>query len=174
MLVYLDTMILQYCIDYAEFVFGEISGKTHECPTSDLNLKQELWALRQLIYYDQMANLVYACSPELLRELKAAKPNESQRKLCSFLEEAWKESGWSEAYPLESSEILRIENSLKHLNLRDPPDRRHLAEAIVLKASWFLTNDKDIIRKCKQRDLPLHVARPSESLDEMLDGLFLK
>jgi len=63
---------------------------------------------------------------------------------------------------------------LLRLNLNGVKDRRHLAQAIALNASWFLTNDNDIILKCKEQMLPVRVARPSECLDEISIGLFLK
>ena len=177
MLIYLDTMVVQYCVDYEEFVFGEITGHTAECPVSEPKLKRELLALRQLILLDQLGDWIYACSPVLLKELHARKPTDEQRKVYALLMEAWRESGWDDAFPRQSSEVARIESSLKGLNLR-PRDRRHLAEAIVLNASWFLTNDRKIIAKCKKPGLPsgllLKVARPSECLDEISVGLFLR
>jgi len=178
MLVYLDTMIVQYCVDYEEFVFGEITGHTAECPVSESKLKRELRALRQLIFLEQFGDWIYACSPVLLKELHAGKPTDEQRKVYALLLEAWKDSGWEDAFPLQSSEVVRLESSLKILKLRHSADRRHLAEAIVLNASWFLTNDKEILHKCKHKcrchSLPLRVARPSECLDDISVGLFLK
>lgn len=174
MLIYLDTMTVQYCVDYEEFVFGEITGHGAGCPVSEPKLKRELLALRQLIFLDQHANLVYACTPDLLKELSAGKATDEQRKVYGIFSQVWKESGWSDAFPLEESEVARIETSLRRLNLRHSADRRHLAEAIALKASWFLTNDKEIIQKCKGQNLPLHVSRPSDSIDEMFVGLFLR
>ncbi len=173
MLIYLDTMIVQYCVDYEEFVFGSLTGHTAECPVSEPKLKQELWALRQLVFLEQLGDWVFACTPGLLKELHAGKPTAEQRKVYALLLETWKDSGWNDAFPLQSGEVARIESSLKILNLRHSADRRHLAEAIVLNASWFLTNDKEIVIKCRDRNLPLRVARPSESLDEISVGLFL-
>ncbi len=174
MLIYLDTMIVQYCIDYWDYVFGEISGDTDKCPVTEPEIKRELYALRQFMFLDQLGNWVYACTPHLWNELNAGKPTREQRKSYPLLMEAWIESSWTEAFPLEEKEIIRAENSLKILNLSHPADRRHLAEAIVLNASWFLTNDKEIIKKCKGKDLPLRVARPSECLNEISVGLFLR
>ena len=174
MLIYLDTMIVQYCVDYEDFVFGEITGHTVECPASEPNFKRELWALRQLIFLDQLGDWTYACTTELLKELDGGKPTDEQHKVYVLLSEAWKDSGWSDAFPLQESEVTRIESSLERLNLRDSADRRHLAEAIVLNASWLLTNDGEIIRKCEGQNLPLRVCRPSECLDEISVGLFLR
>ena len=88
--------------------------------------------------------------------------------------QAWKESAWIEAFPLDEEEVSQVEDSLRILNLSQAADRRHLAEAIVLNASWFLTNDKEIIKKCKGKDLSLRVSRPSECLSEISVGLFLR
>ena len=65
MLIYLDTMIVQYSIDYWDYVSGEITGKTDECPVSEPNLKRELYALRQLIFLEQLGSWYYACTPHL-------------------------------------------------------------------------------------------------------------
>jgi predicted nucleic acid-binding protein len=64
--------------------------------------------------------------------------------------------------------VNTIETRLRGLNLRDPPDRRHLAEAIAIGAAWFITLDKDIIKKTRgQQSQPTKiegviVGRPSE------------
>jgi len=174
MLIYLDTMIVQYIIDYEEYVFGEISGYSGECPVTEPNLRRELNALRQLIFLEQLGDWVYACPPHLWDELNAGKPTKEQQESYPLFMQAWKESAWTDAFPLEERRVSRVENSLKILNLSHPADRCHLAEAIVLNASWFLTNDKEVIKKCEGKDLPLRVARPSECLSEISVGLFLK
>jgi len=164
-------MVIQYCVDYEDFVFGEISGKSTVCPASEPKLRRELYALRQLIFLDQLGSWIYACTPSLLKELLGGEPTDIQREVYTLLLKSWRESGWNEAYPLESSEIDHIDNSLRVLNLRHSTDRRHLAEAIVLNAAWFITNDGEIIIKCKGQNLPLHVARPSECIEEISVGL---
>jgi len=174
MLIYLDTMIVQYTIDYEGYIFGEISGSSGECPVSDPKLKRELDALRQLIFLDQLGNWVYACTPRLWDELNAGQPTRGQQEAYPIFMQAWKESAWTEAFPLDEEEVSQVEDSLRILNLSDAADRRHLAEAIVLNASWFLTNDNDVVKKCKGKDLPLHVAKPSECLSKISVGLFLR
>jgi len=174
MLIYLDAMIVQHIIDYQEYVFGEISGYPGECPVTEPKLKRELNALRQLIFLDQLGDWVYACTPHLWDELNAGRPTTEQQGSYPLLMKAWKESAWTDAFPLKESEVHQIEDSLKRLHLRDSADRRHLTEAIVLNASWFLTNDKDVIKKCKRNPMPLRVARPSECLSEISVGLFLR
>jgi hypothetical protein len=167
-------MIMQYCIDYQDYVFGEITGNTDDCPVDEPKLRREVHVLRQLIFLEQLGDWIYACTPHLWDELNAGKPTKGQQESYPLLMQAWKESAWTDAFPLEESEIHRIENSLKILHLRHSADQRHLAEAIILNASWFLTNDKEVIKKCKGKDLPLRVARPSECLNEISVGLFLK
>jgi hypothetical protein len=54
-------------------------------------------------------------------------------------------------------EIATIEKSLRPLNLKSVADRWHLAEAIALGASWFLTNDGDILKKTLPK--PMHVGK---------------
>jgi len=173
MLIYLDAMIVQYIIKYQEYVFGEISGYSGECPVTEPKLKRELNALRELIFLDQLGDWVYACTPHLWDELNAGKPTAEQQESYQILVETWKESAWTDAFPLDESEVSRVEASLKILQFK-PADRRHLAEAIVLNASWFLTNDTKVINKCKGKVLPLRVTRPSECLSEISIGLFLR
>lgn len=174
MLIYLDTMIVQYIVDHEEYVFGKISGYSCECPVTEPKLKRELNALQQLVFLDQLGDWVYTCTPHLWGELNAGRPTREQQELYPLIMQAWKESAWTEAFPLEEREVIRVENSLKILNLSHSADQRHLAEAIVLNASWFLTNDKEVIKKCKGKDLPLRVARPSECLNKISVGLFLR
>ncbi len=175
MLIYLDTMIVQYIIDYWEYVFGKISGYSAECPIAEPKLKRELNALRELMFLEQLGeDWVYACTPHLWDELNAGEPTAEQQESYPIVMQSWKESAWTDAFPLNESEVRRIEDSLKPLHLRDSADQRHLAEAIVLNASWFLTNDKKVINKCKRKHLPLRVARPSDCLSEISVGLFLR
>ncbi len=174
MLIYLDAMIVQYIIDYQEYVFGEILGYSGKCPVYEPKLKRELNALRRFIFLEQLGDWVYACTPHLWDELNAGKPTTEQQESYSVFMQAWKERAWTDAFPLDEGEVRRIGNSLKPLHLHHSADQRHLAEAIVLNASWFLTNDKEIIEKCKGKELALRVARPSECLTEISVGLFLR
>lgn len=173
MLVYLDTMVVQYTIDNYDFVFGRISGYSGECLVTEPKLRSELYALRDFMFMEQMGSLDYAFTPHLWDELNAGQVTEEQQKSYAILKRSWEESGWTDTFPLNEDEILRVEDSLKLLHL-DAADRRHLVEAIVLKASWFLTNDERLLRRVKGQKLPLHVARPSECLSEIFVGLFLR
>ena len=64
MLVYLDAMIVQYCADYEDFIFGHIS----KCPTSEAELRRELAALRRLVELEQLGDWIFASSPQLTSE----------------------------------------------------------------------------------------------------------
>ena len=124
--------------------------------TTSRLLWQELKALRALIQFEleieqlEVANLWEVAAPaHLMKELYAGKPTDTQRRIYSVLREAWSESDWA-AYIEWSDENVRLTDmSLGILNLKQAADRRHLAEAVVLKASWFLTNDTDIITKTR-------------------------
>jgi len=93
--------------------------------------------------------------------------------MYKLLQKSYEQSGWGEVFRIEPHTVDRIGSFVKRLGLQ-PGDTRHLAEAIALNASWFLTNDKDVILKCKNQDLPLRVALPSECLEDISLGLFLK
>lgn len=169
MLIYLDAMIVQYCADYEDFIFGHSS----KCPTSEAELRRELSALRRLVELEQLGDWIFASSPQLVSELHAGRPTIDQVEIYKLLQKSYEESGWGEAFRIEAQTIDRIESSVKCLGLQ-PGDTRHVAEAIALNASWFLTNDKGIILRCKNQDLPLKVARPSECIEDISLGLFLR
>jgi hypothetical protein len=152
MLIYLDANIVQYIADYEDFIFGEVAIPQ----TTGGFLWKELKALRGLIQFEleieqlEVANLWEVAAPaHLMKELYAGKPTNIQRKTYSVLREAWSESDWA-AYIEWSDENVRLNDmSLGVLNLKQAADRRHIAEAVALKASWFLTNDNDIITKTR-------------------------
>ena len=165
----MDSMYLQYCADFHDFVFGVVD----ECTLVQSKLRKEVIALRTLSELDQFGNIVYAASPQLVSELYAGKTTDEQRAVYASLLDAWKSSGWIDEFPLNRREVAANERKLEKLRLNDVKDRRHLAEAIALNASWFLTNDNDIIEKCQGRKLPMRVSRASECLAEFSRGLFL-
>ena len=172
MLIYLDANIVQYIADYEAFIFG-----TTPVPN---NLKsgqfgEELQALRVLIEFAleietlEVANRWEVAAPvHLMKELQSGKPTDNQRDAYSLLKRAWADSNLHDRVKVSEAEITSIERSLDALNLKHCADRKHLAEAITLQASWFLTCDKDIL--CKTRVYPkdigvvegVRVARPSE------------
>jgi hypothetical protein len=175
MLIYLDANIVQYCADHWSFV----SGASPVCQNPDRKLQKELGALRSLVEMEQLSDWTFAATAHLLAELRAGKPTNDQVDTCELLQQAWGDSIWSGKSRANEDAIRKVEQSLADLRLKDAADRRHLAEAIALNASWFLTNDKDILKKAKspkaERGLgPLRVCRPSECLQHISTGLFLR
>lgn len=180
MLIYIDSMIAQYIADNIEYILA-IGGYLAEDaldlngpPTYDPKLLRELRALGRLAFLEQLGNdWCYAATPHLLVELRSGRPTPKQAEFYDLLEATWHESGWMEAFPLNPPDVAAIEETLLPLGLSGA-DRLHMAHATHAGASWFLTNDSEIIRKCENAKLPLRVRRPSECLDEISVGLFLK
>jgi len=155
MLIYLDANIVQYIADYYDYVYQDIASE-HEIPNpkaNDIKLATELAALRRLVFIDQFFDWVVVAPAHLMGELLSGKPTQSQLETSKVLSQAWKDAlNWGNT-GIEPSEekILSIEHWLTSLNLRDKPDRRNLAEAIALQSSWFLTCDKNIIKRVSQK-----------------------
>lgn len=180
MLIYLDAMIVQYIADHIQYILhldGYLSPEevdSNQIPKSDPKYLLEIEALGRLAFLEQLGNdWCYAVTPHLLAEIHAGQPTPNQVEFYDVLTDSWNRSGWVEAFPLDDIEVERTERSLVPLGLRDPADRRHLAQATVLNAAWFLTNDSEVINKCRKAKLPLRVCRPSECLEGMSVGLFL-
>ncbi len=169
MVIYLDSNLIQYCADEKEFVLGRSENPRNR----DETLGKELSALKTLAEMDQFADWQIAASPMLVAEIFRGKPTRDQIEAYPALLEAWRESDWEEKFPIDGEEIHLAESYLKPLKLSSA-DSRHLAQAITLNASWFLTNDQGILKKCKKYDLPIRVSSVSECLDEIGTGLFLK
>jgi hypothetical protein len=169
MLIYLDSNIVQYCADHEEFIFGDVSA----IPTGDEKLMHQLVALRRLVELDQLASWIIAASPQLVAELFAGKPKTQQKRVYRVLLKAFDESQWGDEFPIDDEKVRSIEKKYAHLHL-SKKDMRHLAEAIVLQASWFLTNDKGILKQCRKESFPVRISRVSDCLDEISVGLFLK
>jgi len=110
-------------------------------------LRRELVALRKLIDLEQLGRWELAAPPCLVVELHSGKPTPKQRRTYSVLQEAWRDGLWSREFQLSEEQVPTIEQSLANLGLKHASDKRHLATAIALNASWFLTNDKEVIRK---------------------------
>jgi hypothetical protein len=176
MLIYLDANIVQYCADYEDFVFGE--GTTE--PVINARLLEELIALRRLVdlalKVEQMevANKWHVAAPtHLMRELYSGKPTVKQRSVYSMLLQAWSDSEWRELIVAGDERVSTVEKSLRSLNLKDLADRWHLAESIVMGASWFLTHDKDILKKTRKAPTMIgivqgvRIARPSECVESL-------
>ncbi len=170
MLIYLDANLVQYCADHCDFIFGE----SDKCEQVDSNLEKELSALHRLVEIEQLGDWTFAAPRHLLEELRAGKPTEEQKETYKTLEEAWSDSAWlDDGRPTEDM-VSCIQQSLGVLKFKHASDRRHLAEAIALNASWFLTNDKEIVKKTKGEVQGVPVCRPSECLQEISVGLFLR
>jgi len=175
MLIYLDANIVQYCAEEEDFIFGG----SDTCKAPDPRLKKELVALRRLAELEQLGDWHFAASSHLMAELLSGRPRPHQREVYKVLREAWKESVYSEDLAQSEGEMRSIEQSLSVLTLRHTPDRRHLAEALALNASWFLTNDKELINKANRAKVKgvlrgMQVCRPSECLPGISTGLFLR
>ena len=181
MLIYLDTNIVQYCATFMEFIFGD----SPICSTIEPKLQKELMVLRKLAELEQLGSWDFAAPPHLIAELYAGKGNlpEAKRMVYNVLQEAWHESVWSRDMRPSEEKILEIEQSLAILKLKDAPEQRHLAEAIALHASWFLTNDSEVIQKTNDKEAVqktgrilrhIRVCRPSECHEGIAVGLFLR
>ncbi len=169
MLIYLDANLIEYTAEYEDFIFQE----SDECPVVEPKLRKEVNALRQLVELDQYGDWTYVAPMHLLDELRAGDRTRRQLATCKVLEHAWLDCVDQASEPTESH-IHRIERGLYRLRMRDSADRRHLAEALARGASWFLTNDGDIVRKTHGKIGAMRVSRPSECLEEISVGLFLR
>lgn len=170
MLIYLDANLVQYCADHHEFVFGE----SDTCENVHPNVEKELAALRRLVELEQLGDWTFAAPSHLLQELRAGKLKNEQNETYKLLQEAWNDSAWLDDTRPTDDAIRNVEESLGVLGLKHASDQRHLAEAIALSASWFLTNDKEIVKKTKGEVQGVRVCRASECLQEISVGLFLR
>jgi hypothetical protein len=180
MLLYLDAMIVQYIADNVDYIMclggylSEDEVDLSSLPTDDPKLLHELESLGRLAFLDQLGDgWSYAATPHLMQELLAGQPTTKQKELYDIVKTAWYESEWLETSPLDSAKVATVERSLIRLGLKEA-DRLHIAQAVVLEAAWFLTNDSEIIEKCRRATLPLRVCRPSECLEGISVGLFLR
>ncbi len=152
MLIYLDANIVQYCADYGDFVFG----REGVAQPPNRNLKMELRALGEVIELAVRAEVQdldhrwdVAAPRHLLEELSRGNPSQDQLDTYRSLREAWQHLGIEEHGAPDVEVVNTLETKLRSRNLRDPADRRHLAEAVAIGASWFITLDKDIIKKMR-------------------------
>lgn len=165
MLIYLDANIVQYCADYSDFLFG---GQA-EYPIQEPHLLRELLALRQLIALEQLGEWNFAAPPHLLAELRRGSPTPNQLAVYSLLEDSF-EPEW-----VVNEEVFQtVMEQLAPLQLRDEADQRHLAYAVALGTSWFLTLDRDILRKTEGRIRTTWVVPPSACVPEVAVGLLLR
>jgi len=156
MLIYLDAMIVQYIAEYRDFIFqGIISEHEVTNPANEPKLAAELQALRRLAFLEQFEHWVFAAPAHLVNELLAGKPTNAQREAYKILSQAWEDSAWIESIKANEEKVSSIERLLFFLKIKDKPDKRHLAEAMALGASWFLTNDTNIIKRTRQKQREL-------------------
>ena len=171
MLIYLDANIVQYCADFRDFIFD--FDDTMRLP--DRKLEIELRALREIIEMASHAEVQdldhrwdVAAPKHLLDELKRGCPSDDQLDAYRSLREAWHDLGVEKHGLPDAEAVYRVQRRLARLNLKDPPDTLHLAEAVAMGAAWFLTHDKEILRKTRYKaNEPgviegLAVGRPSE------------
>ena len=169
MFIYLDANVVQYTAKYSDFIFQVC----RRCPVKEPKLRREIMALRYLAELDQYGDWTYIAPRHLLDELKQGQPTPEQLETYKTLDEAWRDCYFPGDEPSET-EICRINESLFELHLKDPADRRHLAEALSRHATWFLTNDGEVLRKTRGRINSMRITRPSECLEDISVGLFLR
>jgi len=163
MLLYLDANIVQYCADYEAFLFGGGSSPQGLEP----NLLRELRALRELIELEQLGNWQFAASENLLRELHRGHPTHEQHNVYQLLEDA------AHSPSPDAVTVGERVQQLTDVNFRDNADRRHVATALAMGASWFITNDRNVIDATSGRVASLRCAGPSECIEEISVGLFI-
>jgi hypothetical protein len=165
MLIYLDANIVQYCADHGDFVFGA----TDQCQVSEPRLKTELEALRHIVELEQLGDWDFATSPLLLKELTVGRPTVEQSRTYAILEQSFSRQDW----PGEQ-QIKAIRHQVVPTDLQGQADGQHIATALAMGASWFLTNDRAIISRTAGHVSTMRVARPSDCPAEIAVGLFLK
>lgn len=167
MLIYLDANIVQYCADFD----GYLSGDSRECPVRDSWLRGQLEGLRELIELDQHGHWDFAAPEELLRELHRGRPTREQRKTYPILERA------TMTPEPDRRRVDNVSACLIGLGL-SRSDRRQLATAAAMGASWFITCDQEIVRRVADtldgRIDSMRVAHPSSAVQEVRVGLSLK
>lgn len=146
-------------------------------PQPDPKLAIELQALDEiieLVAYAETQDLDHrwdAAAPEhLLDELKRGSPSEEQLRVYHNLREAWHDLGMERHGTPDAETVERAQRRLARLKLKHPQDTLHLAEAVAMGASWFLTYDKEVLKKTRNKNKPsepgiiegVTVGRPSE------------
>jgi hypothetical protein len=176
MIIYLDANLVQYCADFNDFILGD-----SESPSINEPLLKELKALQRIFEFEQLGEGWHVAAPKHLMQELLCKPNPEQKEVYSILLQVWQEAGQQEAKKVTEEDIMAIEHSLYALHLKNK-DRRHLAEAIAIRAVWFLTNDKKLINHTRPRRNKkgickvqgVYIAKPSECIPEISRGLFLR
>jgi hypothetical protein len=151
MRIYLDTNIVHYCADYEDFLFGD--GTLPSGTTT--RLRRELSALHTLVEIElQLEHLDFdnrwdfAAPTHLMKEFLRGRPTDTQRNVYSIFRQVWNDFGQGYRQP-DAEQVAFIYRSWHFLKLKGAADSLHLAQAIAIKAAWFLTNDTDIIKKTR-------------------------
>lgn len=165
MLIYLDANVVQYTADYADFVFG----KNAAYPVEEQAIRSELYALRELIELEQFGSWTFANCDNLQAELCRGRPSNDQRETYEVLNVCP-----DAEYVIGQQVFLEVLEELLPLRLRDQADRVHLATAVAMGASWFLTNDNGILRRVGGHIRSTRVAKPSGCIEEISVGLFIR
>jgi hypothetical protein len=141
MLIYLDSMIVQYMADYIDYIMmlggyiAEGDVDKSRLPYDDPKLPTEIQALGHLAFLEQICgDWHYAATPHSMTEFKTGKPTRKQIEFYAILESTWYESGWLDTYPLDPRSASAARPALMQWNLRSP-DRLHIAQAMVLNAA---------------------------------------
>lgn len=165
MLIYLDANIVQYCAGW--------EAKFPPDPEFALEL-QALDEIIELAAYAETQDLDHrwdVAAPEhLLEELEHGCPSPRQLDTYRDLREAWQELGVEQHGTPDAKAVEGAQRRLARLELKDPPDTLHLAEAVAMGAAWFLTYDKEVLKKTRNKKKPnepgviegVTVGRPSE------------
>jgi len=165
MLIYLDANIVQYCAGW--------EAKQRPDPKLMIEL-QVLDEICELAAYAEVQDLDHrwdVVAPEhLLDELECGRPSKEQLNTYRHLRGAWQDLGIEKHGTPDAETVERAQRRLARLKLKDPPDTLHLAEAVAMGAAWFLTYDKEVLKKTRNKNKPnepgviegVTVGRPSE------------
>ena len=164
MLIYLDANIVQYCADHDDFLFGDGEPPSGVPP----NLMREIEAIRELIELEQLGNWEFANSEHLREELHGGQPTPNQLGVYRLLASS------ATCHAANPASVESYIKRLRGLPFKQDADREHVATALAMGASWFLTNDSNIIDATSGRIDTLRIMRPSESVSEISVGLYLK
>ena len=165
MLIYLDANIVQYCAGW----------EAKQRPDPELMIElQSLDEIIELATYAEVQDLDHrwdVAAPEhLLDELEQGRPTKGQLDTYRDLRKAWYNLGFEKHGTPDAETVERTQRRLARLKLKDPPDTLHLAEAVAMGAEWFLTYDKEVLKKTRNKNKPnepgviegVTVGRPSE------------
>ena len=172
---FLDSNIITY-IAYFEpfFVEGEgaeleqcVQRWTREQSTSpDPSLGREIEALGILYAVDNQAHFDWLCSNEAVTEIEqirhVQKREEHYGLLSRMLEHRADVYAEARECLAEEEVATRIGTLLPHVPARMQIDAQQFAEADIMDAQYFLTNDRPFIRATKECGSSVIASRPSD------------